>query len=104
MLFMEAARLRKTLVYSSLAIVLGLALVLLPLFTVAELKSQYESQPQPSLAQRLRYLESPPPDSTQFSSDMEVLSACFAIALVAYVFFRGKRSRREDRVLRPVPF
>jgi hypothetical protein len=101
MLFMEAARLRKTLVYSSLALVLGLALVLLPLFTVAELKSQYENLPQPSLAQRLRYLESPPPYNT---SDVEVLSACFAIALVAYVFFRGKRSRREDGVLRPVPF
>ena len=101
---MEAARLRKTLLYSTLAVILGLALVLLPLFTVAELRSQYESQTQPSLAQRLRYLESPPPDSTQFSSDVEVLGACFALALVAYVFFRGKRPRREDRALRPVPF
>jgi hypothetical protein len=101
---MEAAGLRKTLIYSTLAVVLGLALVLLPLFTVAELRSQYESQPQPSLAQRLKYVESPPPDSARFSSDVEVLSACFAIALVAYVFFRGKRSRREDRLLRPVPF
>jgi hypothetical protein len=102
---MEAAGLRKTLIYSTLAVVLGLALVLLPLFTVAELRSQYESQPQPpSLAQRFKYVESPPPDSARFSSDVEVLGACFAIALVAYVFFRGKRSRREDRLLRSVPF
>jgi len=101
---MEATRLRKTLIYSALAIILGLALVLLPLFTVAELRSQYEKQPQPSLAQRFKYIESPPPDSARFSSDVEVLSACFAIALVAYVFFRGKRSHREDRTLHSVPF
>jgi len=92
---MEMSTLKKILLYSGVAVVLGLLLTLVPLITLAEFRAEnhYDTPVYAqSLSERMKSLEGTyalykPAFST---TDVQVLGVCFAIASVVYVLFRRR--------------
>lgn len=95
---------KRALVYSALAIILGLTIVLAPLIALAQIKKQDSYRLPETLSKQFREVEGSPSDASKSTSEVESLGACFAIALVAYVFFRGKRPEREYRIIGKIPY
>lgn len=82
---------KKILVYSAVAVVLGLILTLVPLFTVAEFKAEISYGTLASLREHMKSLEGIVYnlDAPKYSVvDIEVLAISFVAALVAYVLFK----------------
>jgi hypothetical protein len=100
----EADTLKEIIMRTALAVVLGLALVLLPLFVLAETRPQNYAFPQ-SLSEKFREVERPPSDAQNASeSDIQVFAACFTVALVAYIFTRRRRPQHEYRWFGQIPY
>jgi hypothetical protein len=97
----------KILLYCVVAVVLGLALTLVPLFTLAQVRPEgdYEIM-QPSLSERLEALEGTYGlDEPKYTSaDIDVFAISFVVALVVYVLFKRKKPDRDYRRFRPHPF
>lgn len=90
---------KKTLLYLSTAVVLGILVTIVPLITVAQIGStgnrQNESYPS-SLRKSLGQLEGQydlKPSSV--NSDLQFLTVSFVIALVAYILVKHKMPKRN---------
>lgn len=96
---------RRILAYSILGMIVGLAMVLVPLITLAETK-HYEGYDMPqALYQRLREVEPQTSDLPHVStSDLWLLAASFIIALAAYMFLRNRLPHREYRLTGHIPY
>jgi len=86
--------LKKILLYSGVAVVLGLLLTLVPLVTLAEFRAENygaRSYAQ-SLSERMKSLEGAHGlDKPAYSTtNVQVFGVCFTIALVVYVLFRRR--------------
>jgi len=107
---MEANTLRRTLLYSAVAVVIGLLLTLVPLITLAEIKAGYNHYAMPSsLSQRMETLEGArahfDADTPRYSAyDLEILAFSFVIALVAYVLFKRRTPHHDHRWSGPFPY
>jgi len=101
---METDTLKKILLYSGVAVVLGLLLTLVPLITLAEFRAEnYDATLYAqSLSERMKSLEGAYGlDKPAYSTaDLQVLGVCFAIALVVYVLFRRRIPLHDYR--RPI--
>lgn len=95
---MEAARLRRAWIYSILAIIVGLLLILVPLITLASVKAE----------NHIAILESLDGSSSDKSksgtSEVESLALSFVIAVVAFMFLRRRRPQSEHTVLGQRPY
>jgi hypothetical protein len=87
---MEAKTLKKILLYSLVAMVLGLSLVLVPLITISEATTT-DYFLMPSLSNRLEKIEG------KYSPDADVafFAISFVIALVAYLLVKSIMPRRD---------
>jgi hypothetical protein len=102
---METNTLKKILLYSGVAVVLGLLLTLVPLITLAEFRAEnhYDATLYAqSLSGQMKRLEGTYGlDKPVYSTaDLQVLGVCFAIALVVYVLFRRRTPFHDYR--RPI--
>jgi hypothetical protein len=89
------------------AAVLGLALTLVPLFMLAQIRPEGDySTMQPSLSERMEALEGTYGlDKPKYTlADIDVFAISFVIALVVYVLFKRKRPDRDYRRFEPHPF
>ena len=94
---------KKIPLYLLVAVILGLSLTLVPLATI-KAENGYIAIPE-SIQQRLKTLEGYGSGATTYSdSDVEVLAISFVIALVAYLLFKHRSSRRDREWIRPYPF
>jgi hypothetical protein len=103
---MEAHELKRILLYVAAAFVLGVAITLVPLITQAEIENTQIWSAQ-SLSQVLRDLDGSSSNVSlpKFSaSDLEILTSCFVVALVIYLWVRSKGPDREYRWLGYVPY
>lgn len=92
---METDALKKILLYSGVAVVLGLLLTLVPLITLAEFRAENHHDATlyaQSLPEQMKKLEGTyASDTPAYSTaNLQVLGICFAIALVVYVLFRRR--------------
>jgi branched-subunit amino acid ABC-type transport system permease component len=93
---MEARHLRKTLLYTAVAVVLGLSMTLIPLVTLAELKPENHYAMPHSFSRALEGLEGAHVNvQTSSTEDVEVLAVSFAVAFAVYVLFKRRRPRQE---------
>lgn len=78
---------KKILIYSAVAVVLGLLLTLVPLFTLAEFKAENVF-----VSSQMKNLErADSVDATKYSAvGFEILAISFIVAFVAYVLLRWK--------------
>jgi len=98
---MEADTLKKILVYSAVAVVLGLALTLVPLITITlAVRVENHFVMRRSVPEGLEQLEGP----NHSTSDMKILAFSFVIASVAYLLFKRRTSHHDNRWGRPFPF
>jgi hypothetical protein len=95
--------LRKTLLYLTSAIIIGLLVVFVPLVTVAEINAENTISPSAYTQEGLKTL-----DRTQFvdasripPNEVEALAISFFIALAAYILFKRKHPRRYNRTIGP---
>lgn len=93
---------KKILVYSAVAVVLGLTLVLGPLIALAGIKAENNVMG-PSFSQQLKQLEGTHGlDAPKFTnSDVKILAFSFVIALVVYMVFKHGISHHDYRWGRP---
>lgn len=93
---MEADTLKKILLYSAVAVVLGLLLTLVPLIALTGIKAENRYATPQSLSERLKALEGAyGTDTPKYSvADLEISAISFVIALVAYASFKRKMSYR----------
>jgi hypothetical protein len=97
--------LKRILIYSALAVILGLVLVLVPLVTLAEIGIQDNYGMPEALYMKLKEVEGARSNMPRFSeSDVEVLGMCFVLALAAYVLSRRKMPEHEYRWTGQSPF
>lgn len=83
---METDTLKKALIYSAVAVVLGLLLTLLPLFTLAELKTENSYAGQMKNLEKTDIL-----DATKYSvAGFEILTISLVVAFVAYVLLKWR--------------
>jgi hypothetical protein len=102
---METDTLKKILLYSAVAVVLGLLLTLVPLITLAEFRA--ENSAVYSFQAKMREIETPTygGDTQTFSAYvLDVLAISFAIALVVYVLFKRRIPHDEYRWIREYPY
>jgi len=94
---------KKILVYSAVAVVLGLTLTLVPLIALAGIKAENHYVMSRSLSQQLEQLEGThgldAPKCT--NSDVKILAFSFVIALVVYMLFKRRTSHHDYRWGRP---
>lgn len=99
---------KKILVYSVFAVVLGLVLTLVPLFTLAETrpKDDYALMQPLSLSERMETLEGTRGlDEPKYTfADIDVFAISFVIALVVYVLLKRRLPDRDYRRFGPHPF
>lgn len=97
---MEAVALRRTWVYSIIAVFVGLLLVLAPLVTIIGVRAEDHQEQRAALfSENLRTSKgsgSQASDST--TPEVESLALSFAIALFAFVFFRRRRPQSEPKL------
>jgi len=98
---MEAKALKKILVYSLVAVLLGLSLTLVPLATI-KAENDYYAMPQ-SIQERLKTLEGTHDSgaATYLASDLEILAISFVIALVVYLLFKRIIPHHDYGRIRP---
>ena len=97
--------LRKPLVYSTVAIVVGLLLVLVPLITVVGTGSENHNGTLESFSRGLQGLDGSTSGSSKSStSDVESLVLSFVIAIVAFMFFRRRRPNDELGAFGSLPY
>jgi hypothetical protein len=103
---MEADTLKKILVYSAVAVVLGVVLTLAPLIALAGIKAEYHFLMRLPLSEGLEQLEGTHGlEEPKYSiSDVEILGFSFVIASVAYLLFKRRTSHHDYRWGRPFPF
>ena len=99
---MEMDSLKKILLYSVVAVVLGLLLTLVPLITLAEFRAenQYDGRPYvQSFPEGMKRLDGTYGlDTPAYSTaDLQVIGVCFAIASVVYVLFRRRIHLHDHR-------
>jgi len=83
-------------VYSAVAVVLGISLTLLPLLTLTFVETRNISKV--ALQTKFEQFEGAREESLEDSlSDLEVLALCFIIALLAYLIIRRKHPHRTYR-------
>ena len=92
---METDTLKKILLYSVVAVVLGLSLTIVPLITLAEFRTEnhYDTPLYAkAFSEGMKNLEGAHGlDKPAYSiADFEALGVCFAIALVVYLLFRRR--------------
>ncbi len=96
--------LKKARLYALAAIIVGLTLIMVPLVALAEIGRQGTLGLVQIIPRTFKQVEggnSDIPSVTQL--DVETLGACFAIALIGYVFLR--RSSHRERVFHgPYPY
>jgi hypothetical protein len=98
--FLEARRMKKTLLYIAIAVILGLSLTIVPLITLAEIKTGDTYVMPQSLSGQLEKLEGSHANMTSSNAtDVEVLGVSFVIALVVYVVFKPRRPHRDRSVI-----
>jgi hypothetical protein len=99
---MEADTVKKILVYSAVAVVLGLTLTLVPLIALAGIKAENNVMCR-SLSQQLEQLDGTHGlDAPKFTnSDVKILAFSFVIALVVYMVFKHGISHHHYRWGRP---
>lgn len=96
---------KQVLVYSVLAVVLGLGLVLVPLVTLAEIGTHNRPGLPEALSLKFREVEGSSSDGPRVSeSDVGILGLCFVLALVAYMLSRRKTSERKYRLIGRNPY
>lgn len=82
---------KKTLVYSVAAVVLGLVLTLVLPLPLAEIRNEEIGQTLGFMSKESRSLETPRTTLSLYSvTDFELLAVCLAIALTAYAIFRHR--------------
>jgi hypothetical protein len=96
--------LKKTLLYSVTAVVLGLLLTIVPLMTSAETRAgNYYGIPK-SFSQGFTKLEgSRLGEPKPVNADLEILAISFTIALVTYILFKRRMPHRDDVWMRLSP-
>lgn len=97
---------KKILLYSTVAVVLGLLLTLVPLIALAEIRAENHYG---RLCAFLEQMEKPEGthglSGSKFSAaDLEVFAISFAIALVVYVLFKRRIPHRRYRWIGPYPY
>jgi len=82
--------LKKLLIYSAVAVALGLLLTLVPLFTLAESKAENSYGRFLSLSEQMKSLEGVDSLDTPKNSvaKIEILTISFVVALLAYLSFK----------------
>lgn len=90
---------KKAWTYIAVAVVLGAALILVPLITFAKFiaENRYVSS---QFAHVLERLEGSRPPSYS-ASDVEIFAFGFIIALIAYVLFKRRTPRQDSIWFRP---
>ena len=85
---------KKALLYSALAVILGLALTLVPLYTLAEVRTENRGLLMPNaLSDQLKSLGGSSYHANTLESsntDVELFAVSFVVALVAYMVFKRK--------------
>ena len=99
----EAEPLRKAIIYSVLAVALGLALVLLPLLALSEINPENHLSLSEAVPSKLRQMENVNANGSPSSREIQTLGISFLIAFATYGFLRTRRSRSERKVYRPLP-
>lgn len=97
---------KKILLYSAVAVVLGLLLTLVPLITLAEIRAEDHYAMLGSFCEQLEKLEGPRGlGGPKYSAaDVEVFAISFVIALVVYVLFKRRTPHRDYRWIGPYPY
>ena len=95
---------KKILLYSLVAVILGLSLTLVPLATI-KAENGYNAIPQ-SIQQRLKTLEGTHDSgaATYSGSDVEIFAISFVIALVVYLLFKHMLPPHDHGWIRPYPY
>jgi hypothetical protein len=98
---MEAKALKKILVYSLVAVLLGLSLTLVPLATI-KAQNSYNAIPQ-SIQERLKTLEGTHDSgaTTYSASDLEIFAISFVIALLVYLLVKHLLPQHDYGRIRP---
>jgi branched-subunit amino acid ABC-type transport system permease component len=96
---MGAEAVKKTLVHSALAVILGLTIVLAPLVLLVSSQPQSNVGFSEALSTKFKEVE-----RSTSEPDVEVFGLCFVIALVGYIFVRRKTSNRGFRRLGQGPY
>lgn len=100
----EIDSLKKALVYTAVAVVLGLVLTLVLFAMIAKIKSQDHYEIPYMRSEQLEEFRDPSADTVEYSvSDLEILAFNIVIAFVAYMLFKRKTSDR-DYLHRPFPY
>ncbi len=95
---------KKALVYTAVAVFLGLVLTLVLFAMIAEIKTQDHHEIPYMRWEQLEEFRDPSADTVEYSvSDLEVLAINIVIAFVAYMLFKRKTSDREY-LHRPFPY
>lgn len=102
-MYKEADPLKKTILYSVFAVVLGIAFILLPLLALSETNPEPNHSLAESVQSKLREVDHASPDGSQSSREIETLGISFLIAFAAYGFLRTRRPRSERKVYGPYP-
>jgi len=98
--------LKKILLYLLVAIALGLSLTLIPLITLAEIKTEDHYATFFSLPEQMEKLERSADslDKPTYSSEgVEVFAISFIIASAVYLSLRRRTPRHDYRWIRPYP-
>ncbi len=89
---------KKILLYSGVAVVLGLLLILVPLITFAQTTTENGYATLRPFSKQLEGLEGLSADTPKYStSDVKALAFSFIIASVAYLLFKRRTSRHDYR-------
>ena len=95
---METKALKALIIYSAVAVVLGLSLTLLPLVTLALVKPETHEKATFSAKVHLDELKGSYEEASEDSLfDFEVLSISFLIALLAYLVIKRRHPHRTYR-------
>ena len=97
---------KKILLYSAVAVVLGLLLTLVPLITVARIRSDHYLAMPKSLPENLETLDGTYSfEGYRYSAaDVNVFTISFVVALVVYMLFKRRKSHRDYRWVGPYPY
>ena len=97
---------KKILLYSAVAVVLGLLLTLVPLITVARIRSDHYLAMPKSLPENLETLDGTYSfEGYRYSAaDVNVFAISFVVALVVYMLFKRRKSHRDYRWVGPYPY
>ena len=84
---------KKILLYSAAAVVLGLLLMLVPLITLAKIRPNHYHAMRNSLSEKLETLDGTYDfgGSKYSAADVKVFAISFVVALVAYMLFKRRR-------------